>query len=173
MKIMRSSFAIALFISLSLILVDTVHGEPALTPDKILSHPKKIWTAENYVFVQGRWKSSGGNSRFHKIPQINTFNITCDKEAMVCKEIIAELVTPREESMYDFDKPLLLIKERTFRVIDWSVDKILHAIYETPPANVELRISIQDALAERHWRETKARGAHLSNPKYFENWILE
>ena len=171
MIIIRSSFAIALFISLSLILVDTVHGEPALTPDKIQSDLKRINTVGNNVFVKGRWKSLGGNSRYHKIPQLNTVRITCYKEAMICKEIIAKLVTPLEESM--FDTPRLSIRERTYRVIDWSVDKILHAIYETPAANFELKISVQDALAERHWRETKARGSDTSNPNLFENWALE
>lgn len=171
MKIIRSSFAIALFINLSLILVDTGHGEPVITQDIIESHFKWISSNGNYVFVKGRWKRSGGNTTFHKPPRINTVHITCDKKAMVCKEIIAMLVTPQETSW--FDKPHLLIDETSYKIVDWSVDKVIRATHAAGVADFELRISIQDEFAERHWRETKARGSNTSNPSKFENWILE
>jgi len=138
--------------------------------DQIESISKDIRSIENYVFVKGRWKRTAGNTTLKKPPRINTVSITCDKNSMTCKEIIAELVTPAEESV--FKTKQLFIDETTYKIVDWS-NEIIHAKYAAPVADFELRISIKDGLAERRWRETKARGSKTSDPNIYAQWTLE
>jgi hypothetical protein len=66
--------------------------------NQIESPPKNIRSIENSVFVQGRWEKTADSrtGNFNKPPQINSVSITCDKNSMTCKEIIAELVVPEE-----------------------------------------------------------------------------
>ena len=170
MKIMRITAAVASLFTLLLSSSVAGRGEPVLTPEQVQSHFKSITATDNYVFVHGRWKRTAGNTTFNKPPRINTVAVTCHKKTMTCKEIIAELVTPQEVS--GFEKPQLYIDENTYRVIDWTDDTI-HATYGAPVGDFDLRISIRDKMAERHWRETKARGVKTSDTKNFENWVLE
>jgi hypothetical protein len=166
----KSFASLALFLVLFLGWPLYLGAQCVLGPEQVESHFKSITSYENYVVVHGRWKRTAGNTTFHKPPRINTVFITCDKDTMTCKEIIAELVTPQEESM--FDKPQLYIDENTYRVIDWTNDTV-RATFGALVADFEIRISVKDRIAERHWRETKARGAKTSDARNFENWILE
>lgn len=139
--------------------------------NQIESPMKNIMSNKGYVNIQGRWKKISGNYSFG-LPRINTVNLTCEKETMTCKETIAELVSPKEEPIFNFKKPQLFIFETTYEIITWT-DEIIYAKYSAPVADFELTISIKDNLAERHWRETKARGVETSNPKNYGYWILE
>ena len=146
-------------------------GELLLTPEQVESHFKSITATNNdYVFVHGRWKRTAGDTPLNKPPRINTVHITCNKKAMTCEEIIAELVTPQEVS--GFEKPHLFIDKTAYRIIDWT-DETIRATYAAPVADFEIRIFIIDKTADRHWHETKARGVMTSDVKNFENWILE
>lgn len=138
--------------------------------DKIESISKNIRSIDNYVFVQGRWKRIAGNTTLKKPPRINTVSITCDKISMTCKEIIAELVTPEEESI--FKTKQLFIDETTYKIADWS-NEIILAKYIAPVADFDLKISIRDGIAERRWRETKARSSETSDPNIYAQWLLE
>ena len=141
-----------------------------LGPNQIMSIAKDFSFIDKNVFVQGRWKRSGGNIKLNIPPRINTISITCDKNSMTCKEIIASVVTPQEESL--FEKPELFIAETIYQIVDWSND-VITAKYEAPIADLELRISLKDKFAERRYRETKARGSKTSNPNNYLQWILE
>ena len=55
--------------------------------------------------------------------------MTCDKNSMTSKEIIASVVTPQEEPL--FEKPELFIAETIYQIVDWSHDVII-AKYEAP-----------------------------------------
>jgi hypothetical protein len=168
---MRITVAVASLFILVLSSHVAGQGKLLLAPDQVKSHFKSITATDNdYVFVHGRWKRTAGNTTLNKPPRINTVAVTCDKKIMTCKEIIAMLVTPQEEFM--FEEPQLYVEETIYRVIDWANDTI-RATYGAPVADFELRISVRDKMAERHWRETKAYGRDTSDAKNFENWILE
>jgi len=138
--------------------------------DSIDSERKQIQAVENYVFVKGRWKKTEGTSSSHSPARMNTVSIICDKNALTCKEIIAEVVTPQDDSF--FKTKQLFIHEMTYRIVDWS-NEIIIAKYAAPVADLDLRISIKDGIAEKHWRETKARGSDTANPNIYTNLILE
>jgi hypothetical protein len=89
---------------------------------------------------------------------------------MTCKEIIAEVITPQEEPL--FKKTQLFIADTIYKIVDWSND-IISAKYEAPVADVELRLSLRDKFAERHHRESKARGSKASDPNNYAQWVLE
>ena len=59
-----------------------------------------------------------------------------------------------------------------YRLIDWS-SGVIRAKLEGYVADVELRISSKDQVAERSYRETRAHGSKTSDPTLFENWTLE
>jgi hypothetical protein len=173
MKIMKTrQIVVACIALLGLMFTWSKTGqtEPPLGLDQIMSASKGFSSIDKHVFVQGRWKRTGGNVKLNIPPRINTISITCDKNSMTCKEIIASVVTPQEEPL--FEKPELFIAETIYQIVDWSNDVII-AKYEAPVANFELRISLKDKLAERRWRETKARGSKTSNPNNYLQWILE
>jgi hypothetical protein len=170
MKI-RMLVAVALIFALFLILPDV--GQSAskiLTPDQVLSPEKSVTEYGGYVFVLGRWKKTLGNSTFSNPPRINTVSISCNPQTMICEEIIAGLVTQHE--MGSLDKPLLVSTNNSYRIIDWK-NNIIRAVYAAFVADFELRISVKDKAVERRWRETKARGSETSDPKNYQNWILE
>jgi hypothetical protein len=139
--------------------------------DQILSPLKHIGSVGDSVFVQGRWKRTPDSSKTSIGPaQINTVYITCDKESMACEEVWAEVLTPND-AFYAKTKTLM-VHELTYSIVKWS-NEIIHATYTAPVADFELRISVKDAVAERHWRETKARGSDTADPNLYTHYILE
>lgn len=138
--------------------------------DQIESPIKNFQTSEGFVAIQGRWKRTDGN--FFRPHRINTTSITCDRSTMICREIIAEVLIKKEAAEFKYDNPRLFIDDTTYEIITWSND-VITARYLAPVADFELKISIKDQFAERHWRETKARGVETSDPKNFGQWILE
>ena len=170
MKIRQIVVACIALLGLMFIWSKTGQTEPPLVLDQIMSAPKGFSSIDKYVFVRGRWKRTGGNLKLNIPPRINTISITCDKNSMICKEIIAYVVTPQEEPL--LEKPDLSIAETIYQIVDWSNDVII-AKYKAPVADVELRISLRDELAEKRWRETKARGSKGSDPNKYLQWILE
>jgi len=161
---------VALLLALLFIFPVVGWSDTVLTPEQVQSQFKSVTATDNSVFVQGRWKRTGGNKTYSKPPLINTVAITCDKKSMTCRETIAELLTPQEIS--GFEKPQLFIDENTYQILDWT-DDIIRSVYLSPVADFELIISIKDDAAERSWRETKARGNETSDPENYENWTLE
>lgn len=170
MKKVGGIATVAVFLTCVLTSPTFGRAELVLTPDQIQSHLKSVSAIDNYVFMQGRWTRDGGNARGSKPPRINTVVVTCDKTTMTCNEVIAELVTPQEESM--FHKPQLYINETTYRVVNWTHNTI-RATYDAPAAYFELRISIRNKMAERLWYETKVHENKTSSPINFKRWILQ
>ena len=138
--------------------------------DRIDSDSKDIRLIQNSVLAKGHWKHTGGTSRLKAPAKVNSVSITCNKASMTCREVLVELVTPGEEPMLKNKR--LFIHEKAFTIVDWS-DEIIQAKYAAPVADFELRISIKDSLAERRWRETKARGSETADPNLYAQWTLE
>lgn len=162
----------AVVLLLGLVVMWPFVGECAqrFEPNEIKSQQKSITPIDNHLFLKGRWKRTSVKSIFGKPPIINTVSIACDKQTMSCKETIAELVTTQD--VKEFEAPWLLIDETIYRIVDWS-DQTVRAVHQAQVADIELRISIRDGVAERHWIETRSRGSETSNPKNAENWVLE
>jgi len=171
MKKAGRTFAIISLLCLGLIWPQIGQCDPSFSTDEIQSQFKTIHSAGNHVLVTGRWKRTTGTVKLNKPPIINTTTIKCDKLNMTCSEIIAGVVTPREEPKL-FEKPYLFIEETNYKIINWS-NGIINAKHEAPVADFELRISLRDNVAERKSRETKARGSSTSEPKNYESWELE
>jgi hypothetical protein len=89
MKIRQIVVACIALLGLMLTWSKTVQTEPPLRPDQIMSASKSFSSIDKHVFVQGRWKRTGGNMKLNIPSRINTISITCDKNSMTCKEIIA------------------------------------------------------------------------------------
>ena len=168
MKIRQVILACIVVLSLMMTWSKAGKAEPPLETGQIESYTKLIFSVDNYVIVQGRWKTTAGNLK--TLSRINATHIVCDKHSMTCKEIIAVVKTPQEEPL--FKKPQLFLGETIYIIVDWSND-IISAKYEGPVADVELRISLRDKFAERRFRETKARGIKSADPNNYEQWILE
>jgi hypothetical protein len=61
---------------------------------------------------------------------------------MICREIIAEVLTPKEAAAQHFEKPKLFIDETDYKIVTWSND-VITAQYLAPVADFELRISLK------------------------------
>lgn len=138
--------------------------------DTIESPMKHIWSNGDTVLATGRWKRVTSTSEFTKIARINTVSIFCDKGQRTCWETVAEVVTPEE--LKGFKTKQLMANEITYEVVEWS-SQTVYARCAAFAADIELRISVKDAFAERRFRETKARGSETSNPSIYVHWILE
>ena len=169
-KMIRLGFFLIVVMVFILNYCPSSQADSNLVADDVLSPSKRFVLADNYAFIEGRWKRTEGTSRLIRMATINTVSITCDKMSMTCRETVAQLVTPKDEPWVG--KPSLFIYETTYRIIDWS-DHTIYAKYSAPVADFELKISIKDKFAERRRRETKARGAETSDPNMFENCTLE
>ncbi|MGE4545398.1 MAG: hypothetical protein AB7D06_14950 [Pedobacter sp.] len=170
MKTRSINFILSCLLSILFFLPASVMGEIKITPDQVDSYVKNISESGDFVFAYGRWKRVSGNRSLNKPPQINSVFIACDRQKNICEETIAELVTAQDEAM--FDNPKLLIDKTTYRINDWR-NGTIRATHGAHVADFELRISISDEIAERHWRETKSRGSATSDPRVFANWVLE
>jgi hypothetical protein len=139
-------------------------------PNEIKSQQKSITQIDNYLFLKGRWKRTSAKSFFGKPPIVNTVFITCNRQTMSCKETIAELVT--KQDVKEFEEPWLLIDETTYKIIDWDYQTV-RAVHQAQVADIELKVSVRDGVAERRWSETRARGSETFDPKNSESWVLE
>ncbi len=170
MKKRPINFILGFLFATLFILPVSVMGETVIVPDQVDTYSKNIYESGDFVFVYGRWKRVAGNRTLNKPPLINSVSITCDRQKSICEETIAEFVTAQDEPM--LDNPKLLIDKTTYRINDWR-NGTIRATHGAHVADFELRISVSDEIAERHWRETKARGSATSDPRVFANWILE
>lgn len=143
---------------------------PCHAADTVISVRKLIRGDNNDVHVMGRWRVTGASARYSKLSKINTVSITCSRQLGVCREAIAELVSP-EENELSRGKELRVI-DFVYNIVEWS-DQTIHAKHPAPVADIELRVSVKDKFAERRFRETKARGVDTSDPNIFVNWVLE
>lgn len=137
--------------------------------DNIQSPLKTIRQYQNYVYIEGRWKQTTPKGTTI-IPKINTAKIICNKMNMTCNETVAKLTTPKDSDL--FENKLLFIQEFTYEILSFR-DGIIVAKREAPVADVIMKISINDKLAEKSFRETKTRGSETANPDVYYHWILE
>lgn len=136
----------------------------------IRSPRKNIQKVDDYVFVEGRWKALSVTTVVGKISNVNFTSITCDLKNRTCTEIISLVQNPKENRLYE--KPMLYSLKFTYQITDWTND-IIKAKWDAPVADVEIQISLKDNLAEKSYRETKARGSETSNPDIYGKWVLE
>src|SRR4030042_647866 len=139
---------------------------------EVYSSPKAVTGGGDRVVATGRWKTTVTKSPNPRLAAINTTYISCNKQTRTCQEATAILYTPEDFPKHNNTPPFLSVLVFDFKIIDWSGDTI-RAKHEAPVADVELRISVKDGVAERTFRETKARGNETSNPDIFQTWILE
>jgi hypothetical protein len=138
--------------------------------DRIYSISKNISTIDNSVFVTGRWKTVSSAKKHTSPAQINTVSISCHKDSMTCREVLAQLVTPNDEPSWK-TKSLTVI-EFTYSIANWS-DEVIYATYAASVADFELRISVKDKVAEKRCRETKSRGSDTADPNLYYHLIVE
>lgn len=136
--------------------------------------PKQFYADEDYVRMEGRWKSIGrrtGVSRL--IPVINTAEIRCDRQARICIETVGMLYS---RNMDKDDRPgldpWLSVPTFEYEIVEWTPN-LVRAVVKQPVADIELRISLADKSAERSRRETTARGSETADPNVYEHWVLE
>lgn len=129
-----------------------------------------------YVSATGRWRLTSGQLYLVPILPINTVEISCWKDLMKCDEVMAIIYTPDKAVHGNIASALphkeLYVAQAHFRVIEWTASRIV-ARRETPPADIEIHILLKDNIAERHHRETKARGSTSADPKVRWAWVLE
>ncbi|HUL36535.1 MAG TPA: hypothetical protein VLW47_02535 [Thermodesulfobacteriota bacterium] len=143
---------------------------------KQIHSSKKRVVAENlgggdFVVAAGRWKTIASRTKYPKLALINTTYIFCSKRLMTCEEATANLYTPEDPSK-DSSESFLNVFIMDYNIIDWSGD-IVRAKHEAHVADIQLRISVKDGLAERSYRETMVRGSETADPNISQNWILE
>ncbi len=143
---------------------------------KQIHSSKKRLVAQNlgggdFVVAVGRWKTIASETRYPKLALINATYIFCSKRLRTCQEAIANLYTP-EDPPKDSTESFLNVFVMDYNIIDWSGDTV-RAKYEALVADIELRISVKDGVAERSYRETWARGSETSDPNISQSWILE
>ena len=136
----------------------------------IRSPRKSIKKVAEFVLVEGRWKTISATTVVERISNINFTSITCDLKNKTCNENLSLLQNPKENELYK--KPMLYSLKFTYQITDWTND-IIKAKWDAPVADVEIIISLKDNIAEKSYRETKARGSETSNPNIYGKWVLE
>ena len=142
--------------------------------DQIVTPPKTIKRVDQVVFVKGKWKEYAGNQKLdrNKPPLIHAVSITCDKDTMICREVIAGIVQT-EDHRSNGRTAFLNIEEKDYRIGQWSDDIIVAKHIESDDSKFEIRISLKDETAERYFTETKPRACAVCDPEGFEWWVME
>jgi hypothetical protein len=91
----------------------------------------------------------------------NTVEVKCERVSAQCEEALALLYTRQD----------LDVVRLTYRVSEWT-DSLIRAKSAGAVGDFELRISLADKVAERSFRETKARGSETADPSIVRNWVL-
>ena len=138
---------------------------------QIHTYPRSIHTGVDWVVVMGRWKTTVNKTAYPKLAAVNAIHIFCSKQLRTCQEATANLYTPADEPK-DTSGASLHVLVTDYKILDWSGDTI-RAKYEASVADIELKISLKDRVAERSFRETIARGSDTADPNVFQSWILE
>jgi hypothetical protein len=124
----------------------------------------------SYLLIEGRWRRLG-NSRSVLVPDMNHVRVECYRRERVCIEHIAKLITPDDDDTGLATTKSLFVMKETFQIGEWTEDTI--SARATPrAADLNLRISLRDGVAERSARWTPARGAEVSDPSVTYNWVL-
>ena len=158
------------FFILTLILLISSPMINAESVEQIMSPGKTITNFGSYLKVQGRWKKIQTNLQHGHVAHINTVSITCDKQSLICQEIVSEVATPKDAPI--LSHPFLLVHTLEYKVLEWS-ENTIHAKCEAGVADLEIKIALKDNVVERRFRETKTRGSITANPDLAESWILE
>jgi hypothetical protein len=142
--------------------------------NQVESPMRSIQLLKDRVIIEGRWKETASTRTIRKPPQINTVYITCDKNSMTCREVIAELVGAKDMTQTNdaLDSKFIGIEATDYEIVDWS-DGVIHAKYSAQVADFELLISVKDSSAKRIWREREAYGSRVSDTTVYAEWILE
>ena len=122
------------------------------------------------VVVLGTWRRVSQRSSV-EVPHVNSARIECDRAGRVCSEYIAKLIQEIDDPAGAVKQPYLFLMKQQFRVIEWTATTIT-ARAEPRAADIDLRISLVDQVAERTSRETGARGAQGANPANITQWVL-
>lgn len=131
---------------------------------------KSIAKHGNYFFVTGHWKQTERKG-LAKLARVNTVDITCDKDTMTCRENFACLYAKGEDETATVNS--LSMGSIDYKIVEWSADNTIRAVYNAPVADIEIKISLKDNFAERSFRETSARGNDTASPDVYSHWILE
>jgi hypothetical protein len=135
----------------------------------IESPRKTIKKVNEFVIAEGRWKALPETTA-KIISKINFTSIACYRNNKTCRETISLVYDPKQDRKTG--NYLLYSHTYTYQITDWTND-IIKAKWDATVANFEITISLKDNLAEKIYRETKARGSETSNPDIYGRWVLE
>lgn len=133
--------------------------------DTIQSLGKNITVlSPTQIYASGRWKNISRNTRDATEAKINTVDLMCYKNSMVCVENRAGIYRR-------FYPSSLLMYTEEHKITEWS-DTIIKAESHTRAYDTNIRLSIPDNTVEKTCRETSARGA-LADANLVELYVLE
>ncbi len=139
------------------------------SPNNIRLPEKHFVVLPGYAKVDGHWRQTRWAGSFNPAI-INAVRIECKQREAVCIEVGAQLLTSLDKikgsSQIFLDGPL------DYEILSWK-DGIIVARTEGPVADFDLRISIQDKIATKSFRETKARGSDSADPNIWHEFVLE
>lgn len=136
----------------------------------ITTAQKSISKQGNYVFIMGHWKQTERKG-LAKLAKVNMVTITCDKDTMMCRETFACVYAKGEDKTATVN--LLNMGSIDYKIVEWTDNDIIKAVYNARVADIEIKISLKDNFAERSFRETSARGNDTASPDVYSHWVLE
>lgn len=140
---------------------------------------EEIYTSKGFMYfdaggdvfvAEGKWQRAGG-SRTVLVPDVNSVRIECYRQQGFCDEYIAKLITPEDDETKTTRGKSLFLMKQTFKITEWNPN-YLSASADPRAADLFLRISFRDGVAERSARWTSARGAEVDDPSVVHNWVL-
>jgi hypothetical protein len=123
------------------------------------------------VVLQGAWRRTSHRPTV-EVPYVNSVCIECDRTARICNEYVAKFIQKTDDPLGAVERPYLFLMKEQFRVIECTGTTIA-ARAEPRAADIDLRISLTNRMAERSSRETAARGAQGANPQNVTQWVLQ
>jgi len=126
---------------------------------------------KDVVVAEGHWRQTRW-AGYADIPAVNFVSIRCNKLDGTCHERRADLQSRLDRNPVVPGSFLFLVDAPEFRILSW-VDGTVVARAELPVADLDLLISTKDKVAERSFRETRARGSDSADPSISRVYVLE
>ena len=124
-----------------------------------------------WVGLEGHWSSATGRYSV-ELPRVNSVDIDCWHRRMICVEHLSKLVQPADDRRGFLKRPMLFAEGNEYKIVEWSQSSLV-ARFEPRAADIEIRVSFSEKVAERTFRETTARGAAGAATGEALHWMLE
>ena len=162
---MRAALGVGLFLALGVV-------SCRVPPDDIYCGSNIMYfDGDGRIFIaQGRWQRVG-EKRTVLVPDVNSARIECYRDQGFCDEYIAKFITPADDETKTSRGESLFLMKETFRITEWN-DHTIMANAGPRAADLHLRISLRDGVAERSARWTPARGAEVDDPTVVYHWVF-